>query len=805
MPDPELSRPSRGFERAGAALGRLVLRHRAATIVLSLLACAALGAGAMHLSFSTDYRIFFAPDDPQLASFAALEDQFTRTDNVVFVIRAREGDVFAPGPLAAVQELTEAGWELPFAARVDSLTNFQHSYALDEDLVVEELVHAPAGDLDAAELSRLREVARAEPLLVGGLLADDLEAAGVNVVLRLPREDPAEVTEAAAAARALVARVSAAHPEVEIRASGMALMNDAFMEASIQDMVRIVPVMYLVMILVLAALLRSAKATAVVVAMVAASCAVVMGVGGWLGYPLTPPTAAAPTIVLTLAIADSVHIFLSWQQAQRDGLSAHDGLVEALRVNLRPVFLTSLTTMIGFLALNFAEAPPYWHLANMTAAGIAAAFLLSVTLLPAILGSLHIPVRAQATRRAAWLDGLAGWVLRHRVALLAAGAASLVAFGALAARLETNDQFVDYFDDSIAFRPDSEFLMEHLTGIYQLDFQLESGEEGGVNDPTYLRTLERFTAYLRQQPEVEHVYGYADIIARVNQNMQGDRPGTRRVPRDRELASQYLLLYELSLPYGRDLNDRLSIDRSSSRLTVTVKDLSSQELRAFNHRAEAWLQHHAPASMHARAIAPVVIFSALSDRNTEAMMRGNVASLLLISLCLIFALRSAKLGLLSLLPNIVPIVFGYGLWALLFGEINIVASVAGAICLGIIVDDTIHFLAKYRIARMEGASAEDAVRRVIRTVAPALIVTSLVLILGFGVLTASGFQMNSYLGLLTVFVVASALVADLLLLPALLVWLDGRPRSAPARREPPPPASHPSGSFPLTASGEHPI
>ncbi|MGE3636443.1 MAG: RND family transporter, partial [Sandaracinaceae bacterium] len=466
---------------------------------------------------------------------------------------------------------------------------------------------------------------------------------------------------------------------------------------------------------------------------------------------------------------------------------------------LRPVFLTSLTTMIGFLALNFAEAPPYWHLANMTAAGILAALLLSVTFLPAVLS--YIPIRASeagAARGVAFLDRMAELVLRHRGALVVLGLISLVGFGGLAARLESNDEFVEYFDDSIAFRPDTEFLMEHLTGIYQLELALDSGADGGVNDPHYLDTLARFTEWVRAQPEVAHVYGYADVMARLNMNMHEDDPRYRRVPRNRELASQYLLLYEMSLPYGRDLNDRLDTGRRASRLTVTVTDLSSREMRELTARIEGWLEHHAPASMRTRAIAPVVIFSHLSERNTQAMMRGNLVSLVLIALSLMLALRSPKLGLLSMIPNVIPIVFGYGLWALLFGQINIVSSIAGAICLGIIVDDTIHFLSKYQLARHDGRSPEDAVRVTMRGVAPAMIVTSLVLLFGFGVLTSSGFQMNSYLGLLTVFVVASALVADLLLLPALLVITDRVPSPV---REPEPQTS----VRPLTSSGEFPL
>lgn len=772
-------------ERFGRQLGVIVTRYRWATIVLSLLSFLALGWGMTRTTFSNDYKIFFAEDDPQRQAFSELETVFTKTDNIVFIVKPHQGSVFAASPLAAVQDLTAAGWKLPHATRVDSLSNYQYSYAEDEDIVVEELVFDPALTLSKDDLREIQRHATGDPLLEGGLLAPGHDAAGVNVTLRLPPEDPAAVTEATKAARALAAQIEDEHPEVEIRVSGMALMNDAFMEASIADMSLIVPIMYAVMIVVLAIVLRSALATAAVVVIVALSSGVTLGLAGWLGYPLTPPTASAPTVVLTLAVADGVHLFKSMQDELGAGRSRTEAAIEALRINLRPIVLTSLTTMIGFLCLNFAEAPPYWHLANMTAAGIFAALVYSVTLLPALLVSLPIRGTTPRPHSTARLDGLSGWVLAKRRWVLATAAVATVVLGLAATRMESNDQFVKYFDESIAFRPDTEFMVEHLTGIYTVEYRVGAGGESKINEPGYLRHLDAFGTWLREQPEVTHVYSYADIIKRINQNLFDDHPEAYRIPDTREAASQELMLYEMSLPMGLDLNDRIDIERASTRVSITLRDLSSSELRGFKQRSETWLQENTPDVMHAVATSPVIIFTDLSHRNTKSMMFGNFVSLGLISICLVIALGSVRLGLLSLIPNLLPIVFGYGVWALVFGEINIVASIGGTICLGIIVDDTIHFLTKYQLARTDrGATPAEAVRQTFRAVGPALMATTLVLAFGFGVLTQSGFEMNSVLGLLVVIVVAFALATDLLVLPALLVVADGdTPSTKPSPKE----------------------
>jgi predicted RND superfamily exporter protein len=752
------------LETIGRRIGQACVDHPKRTIAMFLVITAFFALGATRAAFSTDYRIFFSPTDPKLMALESMEKVFTKTDNIAFVVKPKSGDVFSPEAISAITALTEAGWKLPHAVRVDSLTNFQHSRADGDELIVEDLI--PRG---ATDLARRKQLALAEPMLVGGLLAKDAGAAGINVTLRLPTATTEDVARAAEAARALLAEVSAAHPNLEIRVSGMALMNDAFMHASLRDMVVVFPLMAIVMLLVMVLSLGSRYATFSVVVIVAVSAIATLGTGGWLGYPLTPPSAAAPTIVLPLAVADAIHIIVSMTDAMRTGRTQKDAIVSSLGLNLKACILTNVTTSIGFLCLNFAEAPPFWHLANMTAAGVTMALIASMTLLPAMLALVRIEPKKSTSAGQAFSHRMAKLVVAARAPLLVGGVAVTIVLAVAASKLETNDQFLDYFDDAIPFRPDTEFFMKNLTGIYTLDYQLESGRDGGVSDPDYLAHAERFTAWLRQQPEVEHVFSVTDVVKRLNQNLNRDDPAFYCIPDTQELAGQYLLLYELSLPYGLDLNDRINIQKSSTRITVTVADMSSRELKAFAERTESWLRAHAPSPLWATGISPAIIFSHLGERNTTAMLWGNAVDLLLIALCLIFALRSVRLGIISLIPNLMPIIAAYGVWWLFVGEINIVASVAGAVALGLIVDDTIHFLTKYQVAIERGLEKEAAVEHVLGDLGPALVSTTAVLVGGFGVLGFSSFQMTSYLGIFTALTCTLGLIAEMTFLPALLL------------------------------------
>ncbi len=766
----------------GRRLGTIVVEHRYKTVLLATLAFVLFSVGIVWARFSTDYRIFFTRSDRGLAAFEKLESVFTKTDNVLFVVHAEQGTVFSVDALEAIQELTEEGWRLPYATRVDSLSNYQHARASGDDIDIGALVPRPARALSDVELADIRGVATADPLLAGSLLSRDERTSGVNVTLRLPAKDPREVTEAAEAARALAKDVSRRHPGLDIRVSGMALVNDAFMQASIRDMGMMIPLMVLVVLAAMAFMTRSAVGTAAVAVVLTMAAGMSMALAGWLRYPLTPPAVAAPMIVLTVAVANGVHLVLAMVDAMRAGKSKDEAIVHSIEHNLEAVTYAWLTTIVGFVCLNYSDAPPVTHLANMTCLGVTADFVLSFTLLPALLAIFPVRIssklEARAAARSARYRRLADLVVRRPRLVLAVTAALTTAAGWGASRLETNDQFVQYFSESLPFRRDVDFTMKHLSGIYRLEYQVGSGEASGVTDPAYLARLDAFAEWLRTQPEVEHVYSLTDIVKRVNRVVHGDEPGHYRIPETREATGEALFLYEMSLPSGLELTDRISVDKSATRLSVTVKDMSTREMNAFAQRSEGWMKEHLPEAMWSEATGPVVIFSQLGDKNAKSMVKADFVSLALISLCMIVVLRSLRLGILSVIPNVVPIVFGYGLWKLFVGQMNIVATVAASISLGIIVDDTIHFLTKYQATRRSGVTdPAEAMRRTLAHVGPAMTSTSVVLVLGFGVLTLSSFQMTSYLGWLSLVIVGVAPITDMIGAPALVVVFAGAPPS----------------------------
>jgi predicted RND superfamily exporter protein len=330
--------------------------------------------------------------------------------------------------------------------------------------------------------------------------------------------------------------------------------------------------------------------------------------------------------------------------------------------------------MIGFMSMNFSDAPPFRDLGNIVAMGVGVAFVLSVGFLPALMMVLPVRVKVGKTRRAMAMDRFADTVIERRNFLFWGMGVIVVALVIFIPRNELNDEFVKYFDKSIDFRNATEFATTNLTGIYTIDYSLGTGESGGISEPDFLRDVERFANWYQQQPGVLHVNTLTDIMKRLNKNMHADDPDWYRLPDQRDLAAQYLLLYEMSLPYGLDLNNQIDIGKSATRMTVSLESMSTNELLALEEKAQLWLMENTP-EMHTSGASPSVMFANIGYRNIRSMLKGTTIALVLISLILIIALRSVKIGLLSLVPNLVPAAMGFGLWGLLVGEVGLALSV----------------------------------------------------------------------------------------------------------------------------------
>ena len=571
----------------------------------------------------------------------------------------------------------------------------------------------------------------------------------------------------------MIADFEEKYPQFDVYVSGNVPLSTAFFESSQNDLA-LIGIMFMIVIAVTLLLTRNIFATLATLVVVVFSIMSALGFIGLSGIKLTAPSSVFPTMILTLAVADSIHILVTLlQKFRREGYQKKEAIIESMRLNFMTVFITILTTVVGFLTLNFGEVPPFWHLGNITAFGMGMAFLYSTTTLHALMAILPIwkSTKKEITlKKATFYTQLGQLIVKQPARLTLISFGFIVAMTVFALQNVFNDSFVDYFDETVKFRTDSDFINKNLTGIYNAEFSIGSGESGGINNPAYLEKLNDFEEWLNEQEEVIHVNSFAEVTRKINKSMHGDDESYYKVPTKREEAAQYLLLYELSLPFGLDLNNQINVDKSETRLNVVLQNLGSKKMLRFTKRAENWLKENTPEYMHAIGVSPTVMFAKLGFRQAESMVKGNIIALLLISLVLMIALKSFKMGAISLIPNLTPVIVGFGFWALYLGEINTGMVVVFGMTLGIIVDDTVHFMSKFLRARGElNYNAKESVIYAFETVGRALVITTIVLVAGFTVLSTSPFALNSYMARITVVIISSALVIDFVLLPSILV------------------------------------
>ncbi|MGB1580287.1 MAG: efflux RND transporter permease subunit, partial [Nevskiales bacterium] len=548
------------------------------------------------------YRSFFDKEDPLVIALDKLESRYDTGDSLLFLVKAKEGDIFTREGLTAVELLTDAAWTLPESLRVDSLRNFPYSRAEGDELFVTDLYENP-NELSDAELDQVRNNTLGEPLLIDRLVTPNGEATVVFVNFR------EEVGHSLALSRevyhsgvALRDEMRERFPQLGFYVSGVVGGSAAGADAAMSDGSTLIPLGLLLALLAIVGYLyfesrqlsTSFYGMLACLAVIIVSVLVPMGVMGLLRIAANNITILIPVIILTLAVADSLHILITYFQRLTSGEEAAVALRESLRINAEPVWLTSVTTIMGFLVMNASDSPPFQVMGNLVALGVFIAWLAVNTLLPAIMVLLPANARIVDDNKHQGMHRLAARVVRHHKIILGLGVLTVVLGIVCIPMNRMNDSWSTYLTEDTVFGADTAVLIEIFEDFNSIEFELDSGRPGGIFDMAFLQKMSAFADWLRTQPEVKFVQAMDLTLKRLNRNMHGDDPSYERMPESEEEAAQYLLLYELSLPFGASLTNEINLEKSALRVLVGLNNSETADHLAFQARAVLWLQDNAP-------------------------------------------------------------------------------------------------------------------------------------------------------------------------------------------------------------------
>jgi len=486
------------------------------------------------------------------------------------------------------------------------------------------------------------------------------------------------------------------------------------------------------------------------------------------GYNIYTITTMLPILIMAIGIADAVHIYSVWLIHKREGMENERAVFESMKKNFLPIFLTSLTTAIGFATLTISEVIPILTLGIATASGAVLAFIISVVWMPALLLLLKKPMKAhvvEATKSKEPL-GYGRFIVNHakKIVWITTGVFVLLSIGLFQVKVDSNT--IRYFDKTVEIRKSTEFMMKNLTGPMAYEIVVDSKVKDGIKNPKFMKTVERFYQEFQADfPEVRHLASLMDTVKRFNKVVDGKD----EIPQSQNLIAQYLLLYSLSLPQGMEINDKMDIHEQKLRITgqMDIVD-TSKDLEMMAYIENWWSKTEYSATVQGQT----AMFAHMQKDVTDTLIYSLSLAIFLVTMVMFFIFRRLSILWVFILPNILPVILVVGLMGWIGISIDIGVAIAGAIIIGVAVDDTIHFLVKYFDARKRGLNIEDTFDEVLRYAGKAILFTTIILSVSFSMFAFSEFSPNQNFGIVTAFALMIAFVVDLLLLPALLSLAD---------------------------------
>jgi predicted RND superfamily exporter protein len=729
----------------------------------------ALASNLKHLEMDGSYRIWFGEESKTLKDYDSFRRTFGNDDALIISFRDENG-IFNKKALQSIDNITQKLWRMKYVARVDSITNYQYVHSNPkepDDVIVEDFIQDIA-EQNSSYFQERKEIATHDDLIVDGFISRDGTTTMISARL-VPKVN--DESDKSAEIMQMVEEILA--PEIaatgyQYYLNGGPALNQAFVKIGTSDAMTFTPLVIIASMILLFLLFRRISGALIPIGVVVMTFMTVLAVQVLLGYKLNNFTANLPVFVVAIGIADAVHLYIIWLMYKREGEDNKTAVLHSVQKNMLPVFLTSLTTAIGFATLTISKVVPVFTLGIATASGAVLAFIISLVWMPAVLLLLKKEVKKEVIEKEKSKKplGYGAFILRNNKKIIMITTLLFAFLGAGLFHVKVDSNTIRYFDKSVDIRKSTEFMMEHLTGPMAYEIIVDSGKKNGIKDPDFMKRVEQFCkAYQAKFPDVRHMSSLVDTVKRFNKVLDDKES----VPDNQNLIAQYLLLYSLSLPQGMEINDKMDIDEQKLRITAQVNIVdTSKDLEMINY-AHAWWEN-TPYS--AVVNGQTAMFAYMQSDVTDTLIYSLSLAIVLVSIVMLLIFKRPKLLWVFILPNILPVMLVVGLMGWIGINIDIGVAIAGAIIIGVAVDDTIHFLVKYFDARKRGLDLEESFDEVLRYAGKAILFTTLILSISFSLFAFSTFTPNQNFGIVTASALIIAFVVDLLLLPALLSIAD---------------------------------
>jgi len=756
-----------------------IIAYRKTILFLSLLLILSSMAGFKNLYFESSTDMWFLKDDPVLVEYNHLKDRFENNEFLVVGLKASPHDqnVLNKATMQAIEKMTDFLEAHPAVTKVTSLSKYQYIHGEDDYLAVDDIMPEDSEDFELSQeqWSAILAVLQKEIIPLDILFTKDLKhtviAARVIEQEDYTGEDNAKI-QLVNDFKDFLAKNDLNNQTFKLFLSGSAAIGESYFASSIADQSLIYPLMMVLILVFLFALFRTWTGTLFPFIIVVASVVVTIGSIGFLGWSMNVLNVSIMTILVVIALADSIHILMGFYASRNEGLESKEAAIAAVQKYFLPCFFTTITTAVGFLALASSQLRPVVEFGLAVPIGVFAAFFFSVFSFPAILSYIHS--KPENTKRlietgfiANTIKRLSGLVVTKAHQIIIVFVLLMIPVLYFCSTIIVDTNFVRNFKDDSPLRQGLGYFDETYKGALSLEFMLDSGKYDGVKEPAFMQRALDFQNYVSSLDGCGKAISMTNYLMKINQVMHNEEPSFFKVPESREMVGQYLLLYSNSGP-NEDLSDLMNFDGRYMRISVFFEVAPSSVTKARVDEIQRHIDQHFQ-DLNIKTTGRAVLFNRIDNYVIEGLISSFSLAILVIAICFLILLRSIKYGLLALFPNVIPILVAGAIMGVFHIYLDFSTLMVAAVTLGIAVDDTIHIMTQYVHAKRNDMDNQAAIQYAINTSGPAILSTSIILIAGFSILTLSSFVPSIYTGVLGCIVILFALITDLILLPAILI------------------------------------
>lgn len=745
-----------------------ILKNRLLVSLAVLLLTAFFGWKASDIQFDNTIETYFLEGD--LQEYRQFLDQFG-SDELIVIAFSSKPDVFNNADLDLIDRLTRRMEDLPHVHRLLSLTNSQIVYGDSESVNFDPLIDQLP--LATKEMAVVRQRALEDAFIPGTVLSPDgRHTALVLEVEHIQGEFDYKV-ELLNKVKAILAEEGKSSGKTFYFGGGPVL-DEALFRYTQEDQSRYIPVMLVIMVGIMFTMFRRIGSVLLPLIVVIITIIWTYGFLVLMGYKINIISTIITPLLLAVSVADSIHIVADYLQEHGHHPNARrrDCIKATFDHLITPITMTSVTTVIGLLSLLSAALVPVRQFGLVAAFGVIAAYSVTLFFLPVLLTLLPAPKETQkvavrsglATRLLAWMGH---WrPVRSKVILVFCGLLLVPALK-LVSLVPVGTNSLDYFKPGDPLRNQTEWIDSNLGGSVSLEFLVDGGETDALKNPDLLRKMDQFQNYLVGVPGVTGIFSAVDLIKSLNKAFFEGDSAAYQLPESREGVSQELLLVRGS----DELSALLADDFSKGRISVRVAMAQSQQLAAKMPEIEQKLQAIFGSAAIVQPTGLVHLMHRMESYLLTTQLRSFGIAFIVILLCMILLLRSVKLGLLAIIPNFLPILFTMALMPFFNIALDVGTVMIAGVALGLVVDDSIHFLSRLKLELKVTGSTTQAIEVAIQGTGRPIMFTSIILSFGFAVLTLASFNPVIHFGILSSIVIFLALVFDLVVLPAILGFL----------------------------------